>query len=83
MKRLKDSSGEVGNPTCPNRRVATRWFRSELVRDNPTTMIAHLFVCPDCKRAQRQNTDFTPVAVSPDKLASSRFQVIDGGKQTA
>lgn len=82
MKRLKNSLEEVGNPTCPNCRVAMRWFRSELVRDNPTTMIAHLFVCPSCTRIQRQDTDFSPVVVSPDKLASFRFQVIDGGKQT-
>ncbi|MCG2632583.1 hypothetical protein L6654_38925 [Bradyrhizobium sp. WYCCWR 13023] len=81
MKQLKDSSEEVGNPTCPNCRVAMRWFRSELVRDNPTTIIAHLFVCPNCKRAQRQDTDFAPVVVPPDKLTSPRFQVIDGGKQ--
>ncbi|MDA9424550.1 hypothetical protein [Bradyrhizobium sp. CCBAU 53380] len=81
MKRLKDSLEEVGNPTCSNCRVAMRWFRSELVRDNPTMMIAHLFVCPNCTRTQRQDTDFTPVVVPADKLASPRFQVIDGGKR--
>lgn len=83
MKRRKDSLGKVGNPACPNCRVAMRWFRSELVRDNPTTMIAHLFVCPNCKRAQRQDTDFTPVVVPPDQLAGPRFQVIDEGKQAS
>ncbi|RXH23049.1 MULTISPECIES: hypothetical protein [Bradyrhizobium] len=81
MKRLKDSFGEVGNPTCPNCRVAMTWFRSELVRDNPTTLIAHLFVCPNCKRAQRQDADFAPVVVPPEKLAAPRLPVIDWGKQ--
>ncbi|TWA92582.1 hypothetical protein FBZ96_11052 [Bradyrhizobium stylosanthis] len=80
MKRLKDSVGKIGSPTCPDCRVAMRWFRSELVRDNPAPMIAHLFVCPNCKRAQRQDTDFAPAVVPPDKLASPRFQIIDGGK---
>ncbi len=78
MKRLKDSLEHLDNPSCPNCQIAMRWFRSELVRDNPTTMIAHLFVCPNCKRAHRQDTDFTPVIVPPDKLAGSRLQVIDG-----
>ncbi|MEY9188129.1 hypothetical protein ABH991_001559 [Bradyrhizobium ottawaense] len=59
-----------------------KWFRSELVRDNPTTMIAHLFVCPNCKGAQGQDTDFEPVVVPPNRLAGPRFQVIKGGKQT-
>ncbi|MGY4234974.1 uncharacterized protein YbaR (Trm112 family) [Bradyrhizobium sp. USDA 4449] len=82
MKRLKDSLAHLDNPSCPNCRIAMRWFRSELVRDNPTTMIAHLFVCPNCKRAHRRDTDFTPVIVPPDKLAGSQLQVIDGGKRT-
>ncbi|WP_244429540.1 hypothetical protein [Bradyrhizobium genomosp. I (2014)] len=81
MKRLKNSLAEAGNPTCPNCRVDMRWFRPELVRDTPSTMIAHLFVCPNCKRAQRQDTEFAPVVVPPDKLASSRFQVVVRGKQ--
>ena len=81
MKRLKDSLGQVDNPTCPHCRIAMRGVRSELVRDTPSTMIAHLFVCPNCKRAQRQDADFAPVMVPPDKLASPRFQVIDGGKR--
>lgn len=47
-----------------------RWFRSELVRDNTEETIAHLFVCPNCKRAERSDTKFTPMRGSPDKLAS-------------
>ena len=83
MKRLKDSLGDVGNPSCPNCRISMKRFRSELVRDNPRTMIAHLFVCHNCKSAQRQDTDFDPVVVPPDRLVSSRFQVIHGGRQAS
>jgi len=80
MKRLKDSLGQLDNPSCPNCDIDMKWFRSELVRDNPTTIIAHLFVCPNCKRAHRLDTDFTPVSVPPNKLGDPRFRVIDGGR---
>lgn len=80
MDRLKDALAQIESPICPNCHIDMRWFRSELVRDNPPTMIAHLFVCPNCKRAQRRDSEFTPVRVPPDKLAGPRFRVIAGRK---
>ena len=73
--------GASRQPDLPQLPHSHAVVRSELGRDTPSTMIAHLFVCPNCKRAQRQDADFAPVVVSPDKLASPRFQVIDGGKR--
>ena len=61
-------------------RITMRWFRSELVRDTAPETIAHLFICPNCKRAQRSDTKFTPMRGPPDKLASPRFRVLTGGR---
>ncbi|QQO12614.1 hypothetical protein JJB99_24535 [Bradyrhizobium diazoefficiens] len=79
MENLKNALGELEAPICPDCHVNMRWFRSELVRDTPV-MIAHLFVCPNCKRAQRTETKFTSRSVPPEKLAAPRFRVIAGGK---
>jgi len=76
MNRLKDSLGHLEAPTCPNCQIAMRWFRSELVRHEPRLMIAHLFICPNCKRAERADTKFTPVRVIPEKLSAPRFRMI-------
>ena len=80
MDRLIEALGHLDPPHCPNCRITTRWFRSELVRDTPESIIAHLFVCSNCKRAQRSDTKFTPMRVPPDKLASPRFRVLTGGR---
>ncbi|QOZ67179.1 hypothetical protein SAMN05192541_1263 [Bradyrhizobium arachidis] len=80
MDRLKNALGQLEAPDCPNCRITMRWFRSELVRDTPDPLIAHLFLCPNCKRAQRTDTTFTPARVPPDKLAAPRFRVIAGGR---
>lgn len=80
MDRLKHARGQFEVPICPNCQIGMRWFRSELVRDNPPTMIAHLFVCPNCKRAQRQDREISPVCVSPGKLASPRLRVVGENK---
>ncbi|WP_407188550.1 hypothetical protein [Bradyrhizobium centrosematis] len=74
MERLKEALGQLDVPHCPNCRVATRWFRSELLRDLAQPIIAHLFVCPNCKRAQRTETIFTPAHVPPDKVAAPVFR---------
>jgi hypothetical protein len=60
-------------PTCPNCHINMRWFRSELVRDEPESVIAHLFVSSNCKRSDRTETKFTPVQVVPDKLCAPFF----------
>ena len=74
MERLKESLGHLDVPHCPNCRISMRWFRSELVRDRPQPIIAHLFLCPNCKRAQRTDTQFTPVHVPPDKSAAPHLR---------
>jgi glutaredoxin len=50
-----------------------RWYRSELLADEPVPIIAHLFVCPHCKRAERTNTIFKGTQGPPDKLSAPRF----------
>lgn len=80
MDLLKKALGDLEAPICPNCHLNMRWFRSELVRDTPPAIIAHLFVCPNCKRAQRTDTKLTSPPVPPDKLAAPRFRVIAGGK---
>ena len=65
MDRLKDAAEHLEAPDCPNCRIAMRWFRSELVRDSGVSMIAHLFICPNCKRARRIDTKSTRFASHP------------------
>ena len=80
MDLLKKATGQLEPPECPNCRVTMRWFRSELVRDTPEPILAHLFVCPNCKRAHRNDTKFNLVRVPPDKPAAPRFRVVTGGR---
>lgn len=42
MERLKKALGHPEAPDCPNCRFTMRWFRSELVRDTPEPLVAHL-----------------------------------------
>ncbi|MGX1164256.1 glutaredoxin [Bradyrhizobium sp. USDA 372] len=76
MDGLRNALERLEAPDCPNCHVAMRWFRSELVRDAREPFIAHLFLCPNCKRAQQTDTTFTPLRVPPDKLAAPRFSVV-------
>ncbi|UPK31244.1 hypothetical protein [Bradyrhizobium sp. 195] len=80
MDRLKEELGRLEAPACPNCHVNMRWFQSELLQDDQQSIIAHLFICPNCKRAQRSDSKFTPVRIPLDKLAAPRFRVIAGGK---
>lgn len=72
VDRLRGAAENLEAPTCPNCLIEMRWFRSELVRDMPTTVIAHQFVCPSCERTRRVDTAFKAVVVPPDKLAGPR-----------
>ncbi|MGY4626406.1 hypothetical protein ACVWY3_004162 [Bradyrhizobium sp. USDA 4486] len=83
MNRLKDALEHLEAPVCLSCHISMSWFRSELVRDTSPAIIAHLFVCPNCKRAQRTDTKLTPVRFAPDKLAAPRFRVIAGGRKTS
>lgn len=67
-------------PECLDCRVATRWFRSELLRDFPKSIIANLYVCPNCKRAERTNTEFAAERVLPDILDGPGIRVVRDGK---
>ena len=42
--------------------------------------VAHLFVCPNCKRAQRSDAKFTAIRVPDAKLASPQLRVVRGGR---
>ncbi|WP_369723691.1 hypothetical protein AB8Z38_06830 [Bradyrhizobium sp. LLZ17] len=74
VDRLKDALEHLETPICLDCHVGMRWFRSELVADNPISRIAHLFVCPNCKRAERTDTKFTPAGVPPAKASAPRFR---------
>jgi hypothetical protein len=50
-----------------------RWWRSELLADEPVPIIAHLFVCPHCKRAAQADTIFKGTLGPPDRLSAPRF----------
>lgn len=73
VDRLKSATEHLEAPACPNCRIEMRWFRSELVRETPVSVVSHEFVCPHCKRAERLETKFKPVAVPPGKLSAPHF----------
>ena len=50
-----------------------RWFRSELVQDQPASVIAHQFICPNCQGVGRRDTKYAPIIVLPDKLSAPRL----------
>lgn len=82
MERLRNALEHLEAPDCPNCHLTMRWFRSELVRDDQQSTVAHLFICPNCKGARRVDTDFTPpVRIPPEKLATPRFRVVRGGRR--
>ncbi|MGY4236937.1 uncharacterized protein with PIN domain [Bradyrhizobium sp. USDA 4449] len=76
MERLRDSLAELEAPVCPNCHVGMKWFRSELVQDDVQPLIAHLFVCPNCKSAQRRDSKVEAVRIPPKKLLSPRLRVV-------
>ena len=81
MNRLTNAPGKLEAPDCSYCHVGMRWFRSELVQDEQEAIIAHLFVCPNCKRAHRVDTGFTPVRVPADELSAARWRLVRGGKR--
>ena len=52
-------------PDCPDCQIPAKWFRSELLRDRSKWIIANLFVCANCERTQRTDTDFTACRPAP------------------
>ncbi|WP_339036055.1 hypothetical protein WHZ78_33500 [Bradyrhizobium symbiodeficiens] len=58
VDRLRSAAEQLEAPTCPDCHIEMRWYRSELLADEPVPVIAHLFVCPHCKRAGQTDTTF-------------------------
>jgi hypothetical protein len=73
VDRLRSAAEHLEAPTCPDCHIEMKWFRSELLADEPTPIIAHLFVCPHCKRAAQADSIFKGKLVQPDKLSAPRF----------
>ncbi len=76
VDRLKSATEHLEAPGCPNCYIEMRWFSSQLVSDDPEPFIEHWFTCPNCTRAERVQTKFTPTRVLPDKLSAPRFSVV-------
>ncbi|UWU92754.1 hypothetical protein [Bradyrhizobium sp. CB1015] len=73
VDRLRSAAEQLEAPICPDCHIEMKWFRSELLADEPTPAIAHLFLCPHCKRAAQTNTVFRGSQTAPDKLSAPRF----------
>jgi hypothetical protein len=73
VDRLKSATEHLKAPGCPNCHIEMRWFSSQLVIDDPEPYVEHRFICPNCQRAERVQTELTPIRVRPDKLSAPRF----------
>ena len=73
VDRLRSAAEQLEAPTCPDCHIEMRWYRSELLADEPVPIIAHLFICPHCKRAARTDTTFRGNSGPPDRLSAPRF----------
>lgn len=73
VDRLRSAAEQLEAPTCPGCHIEMKWFRSELLADEPTPIIAHFFVCPHCKRAAKADTIFRGTQTPPEKLSAPRF----------
>ncbi|EIG60169.1 MULTISPECIES: hypothetical protein [unclassified Bradyrhizobium] len=73
VDRLRNAAEQLEAPTCPDCHIEMKWFRSELLADEPTPIIAHLFVCPHCKRAAQADTKFRGTPAPTAKLSAPRF----------
>ncbi|MBR0783517.1 hypothetical protein [Bradyrhizobium iriomotense] len=72
VDRLRSAAEQLEAPTCPDCHIEMKWFRSELLADEPTPIIAHLFVCPHCKRAAQTETIFKADVPPAGKLSTPR-----------
>lgn len=73
VDRLRSAAEQLEAPNCPDCHIEMRWYRSELLADEPVPVIAHLFVCPHCKRAARTDTTSKGNLGPPDRLSAPRF----------
>jgi len=72
VARLREAVEGLEAPHCPACRLEMKWFRSELVRDEPRSLIVHQFICPSCEGVRNQQTEFPLVRIPPDKLSAPR-----------
>jgi len=73
VDRLRSAAEQLEAPSCPDCHIEMRWYRSELLADEPVPIIAHLFVCPHCKRSAQADTFFKGTQMPPEKLSAPRF----------
>ena len=72
VDRLRNALEDLEPPHCPHCRTEMKWFRSQLVRETPASVVAHEFVCPGCEHTGRRETQFKAIVVPPDKLSAPR-----------
>ena len=72
VDRLRNALENLEPPHCPHCRTEMKWFRSQLVHDIPTSVVAHEFVYPGCGRTGLRETQFKAIVVPPDKLSAPR-----------
>ena len=58
VDRLRSAAEQLEAPTCPDCHIEMRWYRSELLADDPVPIIVHLFAWLHCKRAAETDTMF-------------------------
>ena len=73
VDRLKRAAEHLEAPTCPDCHIEMTWYRSELLANDPVPVIAHLFVCPHCKRTARADTLFNKAGGPPEQLSAPCF----------
>jgi hypothetical protein len=73
VDRLRKSVSQLEAPSCPNCRIEMSWYQSNLVAAEPASVIVHHFICGSCNRTERQEGEFKPVRVMPDKLSAPRL----------
>ena len=72
VDRLRSAAEQLEPPECPDCHVEMRWYRSELLADEPVPVIAHLFACPHCKRVAQTETIFRGPEGPPGRLSAPR-----------
>ncbi len=70
VDRLKNATEHLQAPDCPACHIEMRWFRSELVRDEPVSLIVHQFLCPACEGIEQRETRFKQTPIPPHKLSA-------------
>jgi hypothetical protein len=70
---LRATQPNLQAPICPERHIEMMRFRSEPMREAPSDLIPHEFVCPGCKRTRRTNGVDAKAGYMPEKHSAPRF----------